>query len=108
MVAQKSVTKTWLTTVVTSRKSERPKTTPSTERHQTYVSPRRICGYEAPSGGRTPLSAIDAGEGAAGVGLAGWRFATDGDFAGPAAGSASPDARRDCPTGFVLWSCCQL
>src|SRR5829696_6275619 len=58
------MTRAWLTTVVTSTKSERPKTTPSTERHHTYDSPRRICGYAAPSGGRAPPSAPVAGVGA--------------------------------------------
>ena len=63
-----AVTRAWLTTVVTSRKSERPKTTPSTERHHTYDSPRRICGYAAPSGGSD--AALDnAPQG----GFGGWR-----------------------------------
>ncbi len=56
MVAQNSVTRAWLTTEVMSRKRARPTNTPSTERHQTYDSPRRICGYVAPSGGSAARS----------------------------------------------------
>src|SRR5688500_18062563 len=80
------MTRAWLTTVVTSTKSEMPKITPNTERHHTYDSPRKICGYSAPSGGRAPSSAPAKGP----ADCEGWRFAAAPGVADRAAGWASP------------------
>jgi len=44
VVAQNIMIKAWLTTVVTRRKSDKPRITPATERHHAYHWPRKICG----------------------------------------------------------------
>src|SRR5215208_1904089 len=45
---------TLLSRLVISRNIERPKRTPSADRHQTNPDVRNSCGYTAPSGGRRP------------------------------------------------------
>jgi hypothetical protein len=71
--AQNKVTRARLTTAVSSTNKDRPNSAPSNERHHTYPSLRRICGYSTPSRGSRVSASTGAGRTGAGRGGFGGR-----------------------------------
>src|SRR4029450_6129603 len=77
-----------------SEKSDRPTTTPRTDRHHAYDSPRRICGYAAPSGGSAARSTTGGGVLGCLQLSANCDFGRGGGTASPARTAGLPDRLR--------------
>src|SRR4029453_15945601 len=86
-----------------SEKSDRPTTTPRTDRHHAYDSPRRICGYAAPSGGSAARSTTGGGVLGCLQLSANCDFGRGGGTASPARTAGLPDRLR-APEAFPSWT----